>query len=119
MVAPSAPDRIKTFPFPRQYAFFSGVFVNIFLALLPFALLGELAGRGGGQLWLVAPFGMLISWVFTTMEQVGDSSENPFEGGLNDIPMTAICRRIEIDLRAFLGESDLPPPLGPVDGILM
>jgi putative membrane protein len=35
------------------------------------------------------------------------------------VPMTALCRTIEIDLRQMLGESDLPlAPLQPTDGIL-
>ena len=41
------------------------------------------------------------------METIGDSSENPFENCINDVPMTAICRKIEIDLREKLGETEL------------
>jgi len=61
----------------------------------------------------------VISWVFMTMEIVGDSSEDPFENFINDVPMTALCRNIEIDLREMLGETELPPRMLPVDGILM
>ena len=32
---------------------------------------------------------------------------------------TALCRTIEINLRQQLGETDLPPKLEPVDGVLM
>jgi putative membrane protein len=53
------------------------------------------------------------------MEIVGDSSEDPFENFINDVPMTALCRNIEIDLREMLGETDLPPRMLPVDGLLM
>ena len=35
------------------------------------------------------------------------------------MPMTAVCRGIEIDLREMLGEKDLPPRLEPVADILM
>lgn len=69
--------------------------------------------------WLTIPFTMLIAWIFKTMEKVGDTSENPFERNLNDIPMSAICRNIEIDLREMLGEDNLPEPLAAVDNILM
>jgi putative membrane protein len=61
----------------------------------------------------------VIAWVFNTMEVVGDTSENPFENAINDIPMTAICRTIEIDLREMLEETAIPPALTPVDNILM
>lgn len=112
-------ERIKNFPFPRQYAFFSEVFVVIFVCLLPFGLLTEFAKLGESLVWLTIPFSLLISWIFVTMEKVGDSSENPFENSLNDIPMTAICRNIEIDLREMLGEADLPPPIQAECDILM
>jgi ion channel-forming bestrophin family protein len=112
-------ERIKTFPFPRQYAFFSKVFVWIFIIILPFGLLAELAKIGESYIWLTIPFYVVISWVFYTMEVVGDSSENPFENGINDVPMTAICRNIEIDLREMLEEPELPAKITAINNILM
>ena len=53
------------------------------------------------------------------MELIGDYSENPFEGLGNDIPMLALCRTIEIDLREMLDETDLPPAIEPVNHVLM
>ena len=114
-----AAERIKSFPYPRQFAHFSTLFVWIFIALLPFGLVGEFGRMGGALVWLTVPFAVLGGWVFRTMEVVGDSSENPFKGGINDVPMTAVCRGIEIDLREMLGEKDLPPRLEPVADILM
>jgi putative membrane protein len=32
--------------------------------------------------------------------------------------MTALCRTIEINLRQMLGETELPSPVQPVDGLL-
>lgn len=114
-----AAERIKSFPFPRQYAFFSYVFVWLFVLILPFGLLTEMAKSNSWHLWLTVPFYSAIAWVFYTMEVVGDTSENPFENSINDIPMTAICRSVEIDLREMLGEVDLPPRIQPVKNILM
>jgi putative membrane protein len=114
----SAAERINNFPFPRQYAHFSSLFVNIFIVLLPFSLLSELKSDPR-NLWLVVPFSVLISWVFFTMEKVGDSSENPFENGINDVPLSAICRNLEIEIRLALGEEEVPEPLTPKDHILM
>ena len=111
-------ERIKNTPFPRQYAYFSGVFTWIFITLLPFAIVGEMASRGD-LIWLTVPICVLISWVFYTMETVGDSSEDPFENYINDVPMTALCRTIEIDLRQMMSEKDVPDPLKPVNDILM
>tara|TARA_R110002049_G_scaffold2750_2_gene21508 strand:- start:313099 stop:314079 length:981 start_codon:yes stop_codon:yes gene_type:complete len=111
-------ERIKNTPFPRQYAYFSNVFTWIFIALMPFAIVGEIASHGE-LIWLNVPISVLISWVFYTMESVGDTSEDPFENFMNDVPMTALCRTIEIDVRQMMSEGDVPDPLVPVDDILM
>jgi ion channel-forming bestrophin family protein len=81
-------ERIKDFPFPRQFATVSALFVRLFCFLLPFGLLREfdelnesVAGLMKGHMaWLVIPFSVLISWIYTSLEQVGESTENPFEG---------------------------------------
>lgn len=114
-----AAERIKTFPFPRQYANFSFLFVYIFVFLLPFALIGEFNKMSDSITWLVIPFTMLIAWVFNVMEQVGDASENPFDNTINDVPMNTICRNLEIELRDFLQEKDLPEKIKDVNGIYM
>jgi putative membrane protein len=111
-------ERIKNTPFPRQYAFSSIVFVWLFVALLPLGVQGEFEKLGHGHYWLTVPFSMLVSWVFVTIELVGHISENPFENKMNDVPMTALCRTIEIDLRQMLGETNLPAPMQPHDGVL-
>lgn len=112
-------ERIKSFPFPRQYAYFSGVYVWIFLLLLPFSLLSELPKSGAAPDWMMVPFSTLLSWIFLTMEQVGDTSEDPFSMGLNDVPLTSICRNIEIELLEMLGETELPPKVLPTADILL
>lgn len=110
-------ERIKNFPYPRQYATLSFVFVRIFLVLLPFGIVPEF-GRIGQEfiesfpligeyfVWLAVPFCVAVSWVFYTMERIGRTGENPFEGSANDVPISTISRGIEIDLRQMLDESD-------------
>jgi len=112
-------ERIKGTPFPRQYGYFSLLFTWIFILLLPFGMLGEFSEMGHHMEWLAIPFSVLISWIFITMELIGDNSEDPFEGFVNDVPMNAICRTIEIDLLEMLGETELPDKVQPVKGILM
>jgi putative membrane protein len=73
----------------------------------------------GHMIWLVVPFSVLISWMYTSLEQVGESTENPFEGSANDVPISQLCRNIEIDLREMLGEKELPPPIKPQNDILI
>ncbi|MEM9191786.1 MAG: bestrophin family ion channel [Myxococcota bacterium] len=116
-------ERIKNFPYPRQYATLSYQFVYIFAFLLPFAAIPEFAATGKelGEtwayadrifVWLAVPFCAVISWIFHTMERIGRVGENPFEGTVNDVPISTISRGIEIDIRQMLGEEkdEIPKP---------
>lgn len=112
-------ERIKNTPLFRQYSIFSRVFVILFIFLLPFGLLKEMDKIGTYGVWLTIPFSMLISWVFFTMEQIGEFSENPFDNSVNDTPISTICRAIEIEIREFLGDDQIPEKLNPVDNMLL
>jgi putative membrane protein len=120
-------ERIKNTPFPRQYAEYGRLFTRVFVFMVPFGMLdvfGEQvlqATTRAGELTPVFPMivaSALVSWVFITMEVIGDASEDPFERSMNDVPMNALSRTIEIDLRQMLGETELPPKEQPVDHIL-
>jgi putative membrane protein len=111
-------ERIKNFPFPRQYATVNSMFAGLFTLILPFGLMAEFAKMGGNFLWLAAPFSALVSWVFLTTDRIGDWSENPFEGLANDVPISAISRNIERDLLSLLGETELPAPREAVNQLL-
>lgn len=117
-------ERIKNFPYPRQYATLNSKFIWIFIMLLPFGVMfefdkigNELTAQypiiGDHFVWLAVPFSVIVMWVFHTMERIGRVSENPFEGSPNDVPITTICRGIEIDLREMIGEdpATIPPPI--------
>jgi putative membrane protein len=114
-------ERIKNFPYPRQFASILFYFTWIFLLVLPLAMaaqFGEIAVKIServGQshdwiVWLSVPFSVMVMWVFYTMNRIGRVGENPFEGSANDVPISAIARGIEIDLRQNLGEraDDIP-----------
>lgn len=113
-----AAERIKNFPYPRQYATLNLWFIKIFILLLPFGMLQEFQKLGEGFVYLSIPFSALAGWVFTTMEKIGESSENPFEGGPNDVPITAMARTIEIDLLEMFDQTDIPEPIQSVHNIL-
>ena len=120
-------ERIKNFPYPRQYSTINSFFINLFCFLLPFGMLKEFDKLNesingflkGNMIWLVIPFSVIISWMYTSLEQVGESSENPFEGSANDVPISQMSRSIEIDLREMLGETDLPAFLQPKNNIIL
>lgn len=118
-------ERLKDFPYPRQYAIVSRLFVTIFCISLPLGLITQFAeldnfvgGTARGQMvWLAIPLSVLIGWMYTSLDQVGDSTSNPFEGGANDVPVSQISRTIEIELKELLGRPDIPPRLEPMNGI--
>jgi ion channel-forming bestrophin family protein len=120
-------ERIKNFPYPRQYAIISNFFIRFFCVLLPFGLLKEFDALNaiaplwlkGYMVWFVIPASVLISWMYTTLEQVGASTENPFEAGANDVPIAHVNRLVEIELGEMLGDAELPPMLQAKNDILL
>ena len=106
-------ERIKNFPFPRQYATVNFFFIWLFIALLPFGMVELFNEMGAGFVWLTVPFSTMVAWVFHTMEMIGDYSENPFEGMHNDVPILQIAASIEVDLRELIDDTDLPSVPGP------
>ncbi|MHA3788268.1 bestrophin family protein [Flavobacterium hauense] len=120
-------EQIKDSPYPRQYAIINTLLVRFFCFLLPFGMLKEFDKLNdsvegimkGNMVWLVIPFSVIISWMYTSLSQVGESTENPFEGSANDVPISQISRIIEIDLREMLGETDLPPFLESQHNIIL
>jgi putative membrane protein len=120
-------EQIKDSPYPRQYAIINTLLVKLFCFLLPFGMLREFDKLNenidgvmkGNMVLLVIPFSVLISWLYTSLGQVGESTENPFEGNANDIPISQISRSIEIDLREMLGETNLPPALQHKNNIIL
>lgn len=110
-------ERLKMIPALRQYGYFTRIFSQLFIVLLPFCLIGALAP--GTQRWLVVPLAMVVAFVFAIIERVGAVNEDPFENRIQDVPLTAYSRAIERDLLATLGEQDLPPAHTPTtDGHL-
>ena len=67
-----ASERIKNFPYPRQYATLNLYFTKIFAFLLPLGMLQEFDKLGGNLIWLSIPFSVLSAWIFTTMEKIGE-----------------------------------------------
>lgn len=125
-------ERIKNFPYPRQYATIGHDLVRIFILLMPLGLIPQFSRLGesmkesypvGGDyfVWLAVPLVVTVAWVFHTMLRIGTSGENPFEGSPNDVPISTIARGIEIDLREINGEpkSQIPEPLPTIHNVQM
>jgi putative membrane protein len=111
-------ERIKNTPLPRQYDYFTRVFVQLFAFLLPLGLLSLFTAGNTELAWLVVPLTILIAGVFVIMERTGAANEDPFENLITDVPLTALCNTIERDLLEMLGENNLPPKMEPENGYL-
>ena len=114
-------ERIKNFPYPRQYATLNRYFMWLLILLLPLAMIPQFMEIGTAMettypiisklfIWFSVPMYTAIAWVFHTMERIGRTGENPFEGTSNDVPISTIARGIEIDLRQNLGEDKATIP---------
>ncbi len=116
-------ERIKNFPYPRQYTTITFFATWSFLILLPLGIIPQFISLAHTNaienstlepifIWLSVPFCAIVSWVFHTMERIGRIGENPFEGTPNDVPISQISRGIEIDLRQQLNEDSksIPEP---------
>jgi putative membrane protein len=111
-----ASERIKNFPFPRQYSSTALWLTVVFCAILPFGIIDVFHDYSGPMFWICPFIVGLITWIFFLMEKIGDYSENPFEGTYNDVPITTISRGIEIDMREMINDTNIPKAIAPENG---
>jgi putative membrane protein len=104
----AACERIRGTPIPFSYTLLLHRTAYLYCFLLPFGLVDAI-----GDLTPVVT--AVVAYTFFGLDALGDEIEEPFGFSDHDLPLDAICRTIEIDLRAALGERELPPPLQPVD----
>jgi putative membrane protein len=105
-------ERIKKTPMPRGYGFMAELLVEAYAWLLPLALVQEMGV-------LVIPTTALVCLSFALISEAGRVLEDPFTMFWNGLPLSAMSRGIERDLRRRLGE-ELPPALQPdANGVLM
>lgn len=106
-------ERIKKTPFPRGYTFISDRLVMAFGLLLPWTLIQDMG------LWAL-PLSILVCFAFALIGEAGRVLEDPFTMFWPALPLTAMSKTIEINLRQRLGESEVPPmPVPNERGILM
>lgn len=68
---------------------------------------------------LSIPSSLLVSRMHTSLERVGESTGNPFEGIANDVPITQLSRDIEADRLEILGEPGPPATRGSANDIAL
>jgi putative membrane protein len=111
MDAQGGTERIKNTPMPRQFDFFPRLFVQIYCLILPVGMVVDLG-------WYTPLGSTLVGFMILALERIGRVLEDPFENNIHDVCMTSITTTIEINLRQMLGETELPSPEQPINGIL-
>lgn len=101
-------ERIKNTPVPFSYSLLLHRTAYMYCFLLPFGLVDTIG-------FMTPIVVAIVAYTFFGLDALGDELEEPFGTEPNDLPLDAICRAIEIDLRSALGDEHLPPPLAPVD----
>lgn len=105
-------ERIKNTVFPTPYTYIVSRVVWLFFLLLPAGLVEHLG-------WVTIPVSVVVASMFSMINMVSYYLQDPFENRTTDTPMDALCRTIEINLKQQLGETELPPKVQAVDGVLM
>jgi putative membrane protein len=106
-------ERIKKTPFPRGYGYIAERLILAFSVLFPLGIVADMS-------WLAIPMSVLVCTAFLLISEVGRVLEDPFTMFWPALPLTALSRTIEINLRERLGETKLPPmPVPDAKGILM
>ncbi|MEJ8836912.1 bestrophin family protein [Ramlibacter sp. AN1133] len=100
-------ERIKNTPIPFPYTLLLHRTAWLYCFLLPFGLVD--------QVGFMTPFVVaIVAYTFFGLDALGDEIEEPFGLADNHLPLDAMCREVEINLREALGETALPEPLRPV-----
>jgi putative membrane protein len=103
-------ERLKNTPLPNQFRLFPTFFTHLFCVLLPIGLVDSLG--------LFTPLGSTVAGLmFMAVLRIGDDLVDPFANTVHDVPLSTMCRTIEIDLLQALGEEP-PEPLMPENGVL-
>jgi len=101
-------ERIRNTPVPFAYALLLHRTVTLYCLLLPFGLVDTIG--------VMTPFVVaIVAYTFFGLDAVGDEIEEPFGLAMHHLPLTALSRTIEIDLREALGDPSPPAPLEAVE----
>jgi putative membrane protein len=104
-------ERIKSTPTPISYVLFIHRAVAFYCFLLPFGV-----NETVKTLTPVVVF--FVSYALFSLDAIGDELDDPFRVTKNGLPLATLARNIEIFIRRRLGDSDVPAPLQPIDGVL-
>jgi len=101
-------ERINTTVFPSTYRQFLHYTIYLFIITLSIAI------RQVHMIFEI-PLLLFISAAFFLIEKSAYQLQDPFRNRPSDVPVTAIARTIEINIRQLLGEAEVPEAEKPAD----
>jgi putative membrane protein len=105
-------ERIKRTPMPRGYGFIAERLMMFYALLFPLGIT-EIH-------WFAIPIATLVCLCFALISEAGRVLEDPFNTFYNGLPLFALSKTIEINLRQALGEREVEaPPTPDARGILL
>lgn len=88
-------ERIAKTPIPIAYAIYLKRLILIYCICLPFSLVNSLN-------WWTGLVVALISYILLGIEEIGNSIEDPFGYGLNDLPLDQFCDTVLDDVEGVI-----------------
>ena len=107
----AACERIHNTPLPFAYMLLVHRTTYLYCIMLPFGLVSSLG-------WATPLICAVIAYTFFGLDALSEELEEPFGLAANQLPLTALSRTIEINLREALGETDIPSDIVPINGYL-
>ncbi len=99
-------ERIKTTVFPTTYKLYLHWLIYLFIFILCIAM-------DHVELQYEIPLILAIGSAFILLERTSNQIQTPFNNLPTDIPITSIARKIEINIKQLLNESQIPEPIKP------
>lgn len=99
-------ERISNTPIPYAYSLLLHRTIGIFCAIYPLLLIHDFG-------FLTLLFSIFTTYALLALDAIATELEDPFGTEDSDLPLSAICNAIEIDLREMLHDGLIPPKMKP------
>jgi putative membrane protein len=105
-------ERLASTPLPFAYSLLLHRTAWLVCLFAPFVLVASLG--------LATPIAAaILAYAFFGLDALGEELEAPFSERPNALPLNALLRTLERTVLATFDEADLPPPLTPVNHVLL
>lgn len=104
-------ERLRNTPIPFSYTLLLHRTAYLYCFLLPFGLVDSIG-------FMTPVVVAIVAYTFFGLDALGDEIEEPFGMSDNDLPLDAMCRNIEIEMRVAAGDPAPPEAMQPREYVL-